>query len=130
MQHIPEKYHDLLEDETRAFAFLATSMTDGSPQVTPVWFDMEGDCIRINTHEGRVKDRNMRKRPKVALVILDPRDPYRYLQIRGEVDGTTREGADQHISDLSVKYTGKPWKYQEGQKRIIYRIRPVHVDAH
>ncbi len=130
MQSIPEKYHDLLEDETRAFAILATSMADGSPQVTPVWFDMEGDCIRVNTNEGRVKDHNMKKRPKVALVILDPRDPYRYVQIRGEVDGMTREGADQHINRLSLKYTGKPWKPQQGQKRIIYLIKPVHVDAH
>ena len=130
MQSIPEKYHDLLEDGTRAFAFLATSMADGSPQVTPVWFDMEGDCIRVNTNEGRVKAHNMKERPKVALVILDPNDPYRYVQIRGEVDGMTREGADQHISRLSLKYTGQPWKPQPGQKRIIYRIRPVHVDAH
>lgn len=128
--NFPEKYLDLLKDETRAFLFLATTMPDGSPQVTPVWFSTDGEHILINTNEGRVKDRNMKARPKVAMVIQDPSTPYRYLQIRGEVTGYTREGADEHINQLSLKYDDKPWTYREGQKRIIYKIKPNHFDQH
>jgi len=128
--NFPEKYLDLLQDETKAFLFLATTMSDGSPQVTPIWFNTDGDHILVNTNEGRVKDRNMKARPKVAMVIQDPSTPYRYLQIRGEVVEYVREGADDHINQLSLKYDNKPWTYHEGQKRIIYKIKPIHFDQH
>jgi PPOX class probable F420-dependent enzyme len=126
----PEKYLDLFEPEAKAYLFLATSMPDGSPQVTPVWFDNDGEHILINTNEGRVKDRNMKVRRKVAMVIQDPADPFRYLGIRGEVVGYTREGGDEHIDMLCRRYRGKPWNYRPGQKRIIYKIRPDHFDEH
>lgn len=126
----PEKYLDLFKPETKAFLFLATVMPDGSPQVTPVWFDNDGEHILINTNEGRTKDRNMKERSKVAMIIQDPADPYRYLQIRGEVVGYTRDGADEHIDMLAHRYRGKPWSYQPNQKRIIFKIRPDHFDAH
>ncbi len=126
----PEKYLDLFQPETKAHLFLATIMPDGSPQVTPVWFDTDGEYILINTNEGRVKDRNMKERPRVAMVIQDPADPFRYLQIRGEVVGYTREGADEHIDTLSRRYRGKPWDYRPEQKRIIFKIRPDHFDEH
>ena len=112
------------------FAFLATLMPDGSPQVTPVWFDVDDGYILINTNEGRVKDRNMKARPKVAMTIQDPDDPYRYLGIRCEVVSYTREGADEHINKLSLKYDNKPWSYREDQRRIIFRIRPTHIHEH
>ena len=89
MKNFPEKFRDLLNPETKAFLFLATTMSDGSPQVTPVWFDSDDEHILVNTNEGRVKDRNMKARSKVAMVIQDPADAYRYLQIRGEVVGFT-----------------------------------------
>lgn len=130
MKSIPAEFHDLLKDETKAFLFLATSMADGSPQVTPVWFSAEGEHILVNTAKGRVKDRNMRARPNVALVIQDPKTPYRYLQIRGRVDEITEEGGDEHINTLSLKYDGEPWKLVAGQVRVIYKILPEHVDAH
>ena len=126
----PEKYLDLFEPEAKAYLFLATSMPDGSPQVTPVWFDNNGEHILINTNEGRVKDRNMKVRRKVAMAIQDPADPFRYLGIRGEVVGYTREGGDEHIDMLCRRYRGKPWNYRPGQKRIIYKIRPDHFDEH
>ena len=126
----PEEFRDLLKPETKAYLFLATIMPDGSPQVTPVWFDNVGEYILINTNEGRVKDRNMKKRPKVAMVIQDPADPFRYLGIRGEVVSYTREGADKHIDMLAHRYRGKPWNYRPGQKRIIFKIRPNHFDEH
>ena len=128
--NFPENYLDLLKDETKAYLFLATIMPDGSPQVTPIWFNSDGEHILINTNEGRVKDKNMKARPKVAMVIQDPSTPYRYLQIRGEVVEYVREGADDHINQLSLKYDNTPWTYCEGQKRIIYKIKPIHFDQH
>ena len=126
----PEKFLDLLQDETKAYLYLATILSDGSPQVTPVWFNRDGEDILINTAEGRAKDRNMKARPRVAMTIQDPKDPYRYLGIRGEVVSYTREGADDHIHALSFKYKGKPYNLQAGQRRIIFRIRPTHFDQH
>jgi PPOX class probable F420-dependent enzyme len=128
--NFPEKYLDLLKDETKAFLFLATTMLDGSPQVTPIWFNTDSEYILINTNEGRTKDRNMRARPKVAAVIQDPSTPYRYIQVRGEVVERTTEGADEHINILSLKYDGTPWTYRPEQKRVIYKIRPIHFDQH
>jgi PPOX class probable F420-dependent enzyme len=127
---IPSTFHDLLKDETKAYVYLATIMPDGSPQVTPTWFGVEGEYILINTAKGRVKDKNMRSRPKVALTIQDPKDPYRYLQIRGRVMEITEEGADEHINALSFKYDNKPYKLVKGQIRVIFKIVPEHVDAH
>jgi len=130
MKNFPQEYLDLLEDETKAFLFLATSMADGSPQVTPIWFNSDDEYILINTNEGRTKDRNMKARPKVALVIQDPNNANRYLGIRGEVVDHTTQGADEHINQLSLKYDDEPWEYKEGQKRITYKIRPIHFDKH
>lgn len=126
----PEKYLDLIKPETKAFLFLATLMPDGSPQVTPVWFDTDGELILVNTNEGRTKEQNMRVRPRVALVIQDPINPYRYLQIRGEVVGFTREGADEHIDMLSRRYTDQSWNYNPKQKRVIFKIKPHNFDEH
>ena len=124
MKNIPESFQDLLKDEARAFAFLGTLMPDGSPQVTPVWFNVDGDHILINSAEGRQKDRNMRARPRVAMTIMDPRQPYRYLQVRGKVVGITTEGAAAHIHVLSNKYHGRDYDLPEGQIRVTYKIRP------
>ena len=126
----PTEFLDLLRDKTKALLYLATIMPDGSPQVTPVWFSTGGEFVLINTNEGRVKDKNMKARPQVAMAIQDPNEQDRYLGMRGEVVGFTREGADEHINQLSLKYYGRPWKYQAGQRRIIYRIKPHHFDLH
>jgi PPOX class probable F420-dependent enzyme len=126
----PDSYNDLLAKTSKALLYLATLNPDGTPQVTPVWFDTDGEHILINTNEDRVKDRNMKARGHVAMVIQDPNDPYRYLGIRGEVMGFTREGADEHIAMLSLRYENKPWKYRENQRRIIFKIKPTHFDQH
>jgi PPOX class probable F420-dependent enzyme len=132
MISIPEKLQDLLTDEKKAFVYLATSMTDGMPQVTPVWFNTDGENILINSATGRVKDRNMRTRPKVALCIADPLDPYRYIQIQGKVIEITTEGADAHIDALAFKYLGKEkYPYRKpSEQRVTYRIQPLRIDAH
>ena len=126
---IPEQYQDLLQK--KAFAHLGTVMKDGSPQVTPLWFDYDGTHIRINSAEGRWKDKNMRARPRVALAILDPDNPYRYLQIRGKVVDITKEGADAHIDSLAKKYLDQD-KYpfrQPGEVRVMYKIEAERVSA-
>ena len=132
MMNIPGTHIDLLKDEKKAFLYLATLMRDGSPQVTPVWFNTDGEYILINSARKRVKDRNMRARPRVALCIQDPSNPYRYLQIHGSVVEYTTEGADDHIDALTLKYRGLP-KYpsrQPGEQRVKYKIQIDRVDAH
>jgi PPOX class probable F420-dependent enzyme len=126
----PEEYHDLLSNESKAMLYLATIMPDGSPQVTPVWFSTDGKHILINTNEGRVKDKNMKARPKVAMTIQDPNKVYRYFGIRGEVVDYTTEGADDHINMLSLRYDDEPWTERATQKRIIFKIKPTHFDLH
>ena len=128
--NFPAEFVDLFNKESKAWLFLATLMPDGSPQVTPVWFDTDGEYVLVNTNEGRVKDRNMKARPAVAMTLQDPNNFYRYLGMRGEVVSYTREGADEHINRLSVKYDNKPWQYREGQRRIIFKIKPTHFDPH
>jgi PPOX class probable F420-dependent enzyme len=125
MAAIPDKYLDLLHQK-KAFANLATLMPDGSPQVTPVWLDYVGGAIRINTAMGRVKARNLKVGSPVALAIMDPDEPYRYLQVRGRVRRVVEDGADEHIDALAKKYLGKD-KYpfrQPGEIRVIYEIEP------
>ena len=99
MATIPNEYLDLLQQK-KAFAELATLMPDGSPQVTPVWFDYTGGVIRVNSAKGRTKTRNMKDGAPVALSIMDPDNPYRYLQVRGKVTRVTEEGASAHIDSL------------------------------
>ena len=122
---LPESHRDLLSDDLRAFAFLSTVMPDGTPQVTPVWSDTEGEFIRVNSARGRVKDRNMTERPQVSLAIVDPTRMYRYIQIRGMVESISEQGAREHIDKLARKYRGTPtYEWYRGEKRVIYRIRP------
>jgi PPOX class probable F420-dependent enzyme len=126
---IPEPFKDLFAKV--AYANLATVMPDGSPQVTPVWFDYDGDCLRINSAKGRVKDKNMRRYKRVALSIQDPDNAYRYLAVRGNVEEITEQGADAHIDSLAKKYLGKD-KYPfrgPGEVRVIYKIRPEKVST-
>jgi len=128
MKQVPKTYHDLLADETRAMAFLATLMPDGSPQVTPVWFNTDGETLWINSAKGRVKDRNMRQRPQVAVTLMAMDDPYRYVQIRGVVVEITEQGADEHIHTLSMKYRSRQFDIPAGETRVIYKIKPYNTD--
>jgi PPOX class probable F420-dependent enzyme len=96
-----------------------------------VWFDFDGNHIRVNSAKGRVKDKNMRRSGRVALAILDPENPYRYLAVRGRVEEITEVGADAHIDSLSKKYLGQD-RYpnrKAGEVRVIYRIRPERVSS-
>lgn len=121
---IPPSFQDLLRK--KSFAHLATLMPDGSPQVTPVWWDWDGRHVLINTARGRQKDRNLRRSPRVSLSIQDPENPYRYLEVRGRVVGVTEDGADAHIDALAKRYLGVdeyPYR-QPGEVRVLFRVEP------
>jgi PPOX class probable F420-dependent enzyme len=124
MAEIAAKYLDLFQK--KAFAQLATLMPDGTPHVSPVWCDYDGKHVVINSAKGRVKDRNMRRDPRVGLDIQDPDNPYRHLSIRGRVVSIDEKGADDNIDKLAKKYLGVD-RYpnrQPGEVRVIYKIEP------
>lgn len=115
----------------KAFAHLATLMPDGSPQVSPVWIDVSGDTILVNSAKGRRKDSNVKDDARVAISVTDPDNPYANVLIRGRVVESTTEGADQHIDRMAKKYLGKD-KYpfaKPGEVRVLYRIEPEHVTS-
>ncbi len=125
---IPEKSQYLLAWDTKAFAFLALTLADGSPQVTPIWFDWDGTHVIINTARGRVKDKVLKRKARVALAIPDPHDSYRYMQIRGVVEAETEEGGYDMICRLNEKYHGKyEYPKRPGEVRVTYRILPERV---
>ena len=126
MATIPEDFLDLFEK--RAVATLATLMPDGSPQLTPLWVMYEAPYVIINSAAGRVKDRNMRRDPRVALEVHDPENPYRYVSIQGRVVEITEEGARDVINALSEKYTGNPvYGGPPDETRVTYKILPEQV---
>ncbi len=113
------------------YAHVATLMADGSPQVTPVWVDIEGDRILVNTAEGRSKPRNVRRDPRVAISIVKQDNPYSSAFVRGRVVEMRLEGADEHIDKLAMKYMGQesyPYR-QAGEQRVIMVIEPEHVSS-
>lgn len=126
-----------LEDADRTmlrapnFAHLATIREDGTPQVSVVWVDTDGDHVRVNSAKGRLKDRNIERDPRVSVSIYDHSNPYATVTVDGVVESTVLgDEADAHIDALSRAYTGKPWNDVEGQERVIYRIRPTRIVRH
>ena len=110
---------------------LATVGPDGYPHLTPVWVDHEGGDLLFNTAEGRVKARDVKREPHVAVSIVDPKDPYRVVAFRGAVTDITSDGADEHIDQLAKKYLGKdsyPFR-RPGEVRIKVRVRPERIVA-
>ena len=119
----------LLKD--KSFAHLATLMPDGSPQVSPVWVDVDADqgLIIVNTEEGRTKTANVRRDRRVALSVTSPDNAYRALMIRGRVVEDTHEGAADNIDDLSEKYMGqRPYPAHDPERsRVLLRIQPESI---
>ena len=121
---VPEKFLDLFTTSKRAFAHLATTMPSGAPQVTPVWFDYDGEHVIFNTAKGRVKERNLKEGSPVAMAISDPENPYRYIQIRGHVTEIIDDDPEM-IRKLSLKYRGDSnYPLKEGEIRVTYKITP------
>ena len=126
---IPDAYLDILKKNV--FASFVTLMEDGSPQVTPVWIDFDGTHFVVNSALGRMKDRNIRRDPRVALSLSDPENPYRYLEVRGRVVEITQDGADDHVNAMAKKYLGQdvyPFR-QPGEERVIYRIAADRISS-
>ena len=130
---IPDSYRDLIDGPV--LVSLTTIMADGSPQSTPVWCNSRGDTIWINTAKGRVKDRNMRRDPRICILAVDPSDNYRYLSVRGSIIEVTEEGAVDHIDELARLYTDHEGYYgyftdadlASKQTRVIFKIQPTRI---
>jgi PPOX class probable F420-dependent enzyme len=129
MTQVPDAWKAVLKKPV--FVHLTTLMPDGSPQASPVWVDIDGDAILVNSAQGRVKDQNMRRDPRVAVSVTDPDNPYKALMVRGKVTKISLEGAEAHIDKLAKKYLGKDtYPYRKpGEARVIYRIEPQIVSA-
>jgi PPOX class probable F420-dependent enzyme len=125
-EKIPEKFLDLFNQP--AFGHLATLMPDGSPQVSPVWVDFDGEFLIINSEAGRQKDLNMRRDRRVAVEVQDAHNPYRYLLVRGKIVEITEDGAEASIDKLAMRYTGEMYKNKNpNSPRVIYKVEPLHV---
>jgi PPOX class probable F420-dependent enzyme len=133
---IPPSHLDLVE--CPPVAALSTIMAAGYPQTSVVWCDFDGTVVRVNTMRGFAKERNMRRDPRVTLLCYDPRQPLRYLEIRGTVVSMTEDGAAAHLDALASKYMGRPVRYfgecipasfAETETPVLCRIRPDLVVA-
>lgn len=128
---IPETHTDLLVDPV--FVTLVTVMPDGHPQSTPVWCNYDGERIWVNSAKGRQKDQNMRRDKRVTVSAIDPNNPYRWIEVRGEVTEITEDGAVDHINSLSKLYTGNGDYFShnpsaKNDTRVIYKIAPQRVN--
>ena len=112
--------------EGKNMAIIATIMPDGSPQATAVWVDTDGEHVRFNTAEGRVKTNNLRRDPRVAVAILNADNPYEQVTIRGRVVEFVHEGAVEHIDSLAKKYLGTDefTERDPNDRRVIIKIAP------
>ncbi len=126
---IPSSHADLLESD--ALAHVATIGPDGAPQNNPVWFGWDGTHVLFSQTTGRQKYRNLKASPKVALSIVDPANPYRYLEIRGEVDEIVDDEGNAFINSMAKKYIDQdtyPW-HQPGDHRVIVKVHPGHTTS-
>ncbi|MGN6758117.1 MAG: PPOX class F420-dependent oxidoreductase [Thermomicrobiales bacterium] len=124
--HIPDSFRDFFTQPV--LAHLATLMPDGTPQVTPVWIDYDGEYLLINTIGDRQKGRNLRARARVGLDMVDPDNPFRYLSVRGRVVELTGEGAAAQIDRLALRYLGTPYpRHDPARPRLLVRIQPEEV---
>ena len=133
---IPVSHRDLVD--CPRVAALTTVTADGYPQTSVVWCDFDGTYVHVNTMRGFAKERNMRRDPRVTLLCYDPRQPLRFLEIRGTVVEMTEEGASEHLDALASKYAGRPIRYfggaiaarfAETEIPVLCRIRPDRVTA-
>ena len=133
---IPDSHLDLVE--CPPVAALSTVMPDGYPQTSVVWCDFDDECVRVNTMRGFAKERNMRRNPRVTVLCFDPREPARYLEVRGTVVGMTEVGALDHLDALASKYLGRPVRYfgdcidqsfAGTEQPVLCWIRPTRVVA-
>ena len=124
---IPESYEDLLE--STALAHVATLGPEGEPQSNPVWFDWDGEHVKFSQTKTRQKYHNLQRDPRIALSIVDPENPYRYLEIRGKVTHVEEDPNIDFISSMAKKYLGVdryPY-HQPGDERVVVFVQPEHT---
>lgn len=130
---IPDSHRNLLT--TPIHGVLTTMMPDGQPQSSVVWVDYDGEYVLMNTTLERQKGQNMRANPKVTVLVIDPTNGSRWLEIRGDVIEITQAGAEAHADKLTARYTGKrhfygdiyPESRRQQETRVIAKIQPVKV---
>jgi PPOX class probable F420-dependent enzyme len=127
MAGLTDEQARLLEEPN--FATAATLNPDGSQQLTIVWIDWDGEFVLFNTAVGRAKPRNLERDPRVSVLVVDREDGYRWVAVRGTAE-LTAGGADEHIDKLARKYTGEGWRPKPGERRLLVRFRPEHVNAY
>jgi PPOX class probable F420-dependent enzyme len=127
MAELSDKARKLFEDPN--ILFVATVNSDGSPQVTPVWTHVEDDRVTFNTAKGRVKERNMRRDPRIGLSITARDNPMEKVDLAGRVvEMIEGEEAEAQIDDLAEKYIGQcPYPWRQGEERIKVVVEPVRV---
>ena len=126
---LPEDLLALLREPSTCY--LATSMADGSPQLTQTWVDTDGEYVLINSVQGHLKVRNIERDPRVAVAISDPDKPARYVQVRGRVLDVTTDGAAEHIEKLAQRYLGGPYPWYGGrdQTRVLITIEADKISS-
>ena len=126
MAELTEQAKRLIDGKN--FASVATVMPDGSPQVAPVWVERDGNTVVINATVNRQRYRNLKRDPRVALTVYELANPYNHVMIRGKAVEITKEGAEDHIDKLSMKYNGKSYpNHSDKDARVIIRIEPERV---
>ena len=126
MVKLTDKQKQLLLDKN--IGSLATLTVDGSPQVTPVWVDWDGEYVLVNTLRSRAKSRQIERDPRVELAVFSSENPYQHVRIAGRAE-LVEAGAEEHIDKLAQKYVGEdsyPWR-APGDRRVIVRIQPERV---
>ena len=129
MDIIPESHRDLVGPNSKAIAFLATTLFDGAPLISPVWFGVVDGRIAVYTSDSTLKVRNMQERPQVAVVLQDPEDQYRYVQIRGHYVEKVAGGTREFMDALSLRYIGKPYPRELGPDGVVLMIEASRVNV-
>ncbi len=129
---VPETYRDLFERPI--VVALITLMPDGQPQATPIWADYDGMYVRVNSARGRQKDKNMQLGARVTILVIDPEDTGRWLEVRGKIAEVTEVGAVEHVNALNLKYEGHSDFFankeeQDKARRVTYKIEPLHINT-
>ncbi len=129
MQLVPEAYHDLISDTSKAIAYLSTTLASGAPVIAPVWFGIQDDFVCFVTSPNSLKIKNMLQRPHVSLLIQDPEEVYRYIQIRGQYAKHHTSGSAEYLHRLSNRYIGTDYPTELGGDDVIVYIRPERVNV-
>ena len=133
---VPDSHKDLFEQPV--YAVVTTVLPDGQPQSTVIWVDYDGQYVLFTTAQGRQKEKNLAANPKVTVILIDPRDPYRWIEVRGKVEEATTDGAFDHIEKMSWKYKNqkyyggynKRYSSRDQETRILYKIKPTKINAY